>query len=972
MKRKQIAILLGSFAFTLTATLASLMISNPYEASASTQVLLDENTVWRYLDDNTDPAAGLDSLQAWTLKDFDDSEWKTGSGSFGSKNGAIDVVNGLTPSVLLNHYKADGTTCIPSYFFRTSFEIEDAEAISSLTFSANADDAVVMYINGTAVRDSRVGTPSTSTNLQYYEGTWDQNFSINMIAFPGLLVDGENTFAVQLHNNQKASSDLYFAIHSMKASTAVLTAPVAEQVILGIGANETQRQLSWVSAVGTSSEVQVAKAKDVKDGVFPTEYASFSSTYVLATNKVGYSAYDATITGLEENTEYVYRIVSTGRASDMFYFHTGSFGDYEFVFVGDPQLQTAAEGEYWKDTLVTIDEEFNTPFIISAGDQICTPNSEAEYGYFIADEMAGTAFAPSIGPHHDDRSGMSPSYKDHYNVPNESTAYGVSTSGGNYWYTYNNTLFMHLNMADTAAPTNGEHKAFMQEAMAANPDVTWNFVVMHTSLFSTGSHSDPNGIYFNGEIGVYRPKMAPIFTSLGIDVVLSGHDHVYVRSHMMKYEKVSSDKVYDSNTVYQPEGTLYLCANSSTGTKFYDSYGDDYFIAYQNTVRRKSAVKFSITDEAVVMQSYFLDDMTVFDTFTISNETAPDHVCELKKVRESAASCGVEGKAAHYLCKCGKRYEDKAGTVEIIDFESWGILPALEHSFTVKATCTTPQACENCGLTQGEALGHKFAAATCTNPQTCENCGLTQGEALGHKFATATCTTPKTCETCGLTQGEALGHKFASATCTTPKTCETCGLTQGESLGHQFAAATCTTAKTCETCGLTQGEALGHQFAAATCTMAKTCETCGLTQGEALGHQFAAATCTTAKTCETCGLTQGEALGHQFAAATCTTAKTCANCGLTQGEALGHKAGEERFSDENGHWHVCETCEGKVGVEGHVDIDENEKCDVCDYVMPKKSDGYGFKVAIIVASSLLLAGGVVLIITQQKRRKLNK
>ena len=819
MKRKQMAILLGGFAFALTAALASLMISHPYEASAATQVLLDKNTVWRYLDDNTDPAAGLDSLQAWTLKDFDDSAWKTGSGSFGSKGGAIGVVNGVTPTVLLNHYKEDGTTCIPSYFFRTSFEIEDAEAVSSLTFSANADDAVVMYINGTPVRDSRGGTPSTSTNLQYYEGAWDQNFSINMEDFPGMLVDGENTFAVQLHNNQRASSDLYFAIHSMTVSTADATAPVAEDVILGIGANETQRQLSWVSAIGASSEVQVAKAKDVKNGVFPTEYESFSSTKVLATNKAGYSAYDATITGLEESTEYVYRILSMGKASDMYYFHTGSFGDYEFVFVGDPQLKTATEGRAWQDTLVTLDEQFNTPFIISAGDQICTPNSEEEYGYFIVDEMASTAFAPSIGPVHDD---PSPSYKDHYNVPNESTVYGVSTSGGNYWYTYNNTLFMHLNMADTGAPSNGEHKKFMQEAMAANPDVTWNFVVMHTSLFSTGSHSDPNGIYFNGEIGVYRPAMAPIFTSLGIDVVLSGHDHVYVRSHMMDGVKVSGDKVYDSNTVYQPDGTLYLCASSSTGTKFYNSYGDDYFIAYQNTVARKSAVKFSITDEEIVMQSYFLNDMTVFDSFTISKETAPDHVCELKAVSESAPSCGVEGKAAHYLCKCGKAYEDEAGNVEIIELASWGNLPALEHSFTIKATCTRPESCANCGLTQGKALGHQFAAATCTTAKTCQREG----------------------------------------------------------------------------------------------------------------------------------------------------------CGVVIGAMLGHKAGEEYFSDESKHWHVCETCEDKVDVEGHVDIDENGKCDVCDYVTPKKSDGTdssnggcGSTVGVMATTPLLLAVGIALTKKQRKKTK---
>lgn len=594
------------------------------------------------------------------------------------------------------------------------------------------------------------------------------------------------------------------------ASAISVDADVAKSVILGVGADESQRQLSWFSSMNTESEVHLAPASSVVDDTFPAEYETFVSTHAPATNKTGYLAYKATITGLEENTEYAYRIFSSNKTSKIYYFHTGSFGDYEFVFLGDPQLQAPAESKLWQQTLVTIEEEFNSPLIISAGDQICTPDSETQYDYFIVDEMANAAFAPSIGPVHDD---PSTSYKEHYNVPNESTKYGVTSAGGNYWYTYNNTLFMHLNMADVSAVTNGEHKKFLQETMAANPDVTWNFVVMHSSLFSTGSHSDPSYPYYGNEIGLYRNVMAPMFSELDIDVVLSGHDHVYVRSQMMVGTKVSNDEIIDS-TVYKPEGTLYLCASSSTGTKFYNSYGPADYIGYENVERRKSAVKFTITDTTILLESYFLDKMEVFDTFTISTEYPDSHVCEPTAMEETAAQCGVNGKQAYFLCKCGKAYEDEAGALLIENFEEWGIIPALEHSFTVPATCTKPLSCENCNATQGKALGHDLADATCTKAKSCqrEGCGVALGAPLGHDFADATCTEAKTCqrEGCGAVEGEPLEHDFTDATCTEAKTCKDCGVVEGEPLEHDFADATCTEAKICKNCGATDGKALGH------------------------------------------------------------------------------------------------------------------------------------------------------------------
>ncbi len=54
------------------------------------------------------------------------------------------------------------------------------------------------------------------------------------------------------------------------------------------------------------------------------------------------------------------------------------------------------------------------------------------------------------------------------------------------------------------------------------------------------------------------------------------------------------------------------------------------------------------------------------------------------------------------------------------------------HSYK-EATCTKPWTC-SCGATIGEALEHSWKSATCTSPQKCENCKITKGVALGHKF----------------------------------------------------------------------------------------------------------------------------------------------------------------------------------------------------------------------------------------------
>jgi hypothetical protein len=171
--------------------------------------------------------------------------------------------------------------------------------------------------------------------------------------------------------------------------------------------------------------------------------------------------------------------------------------------------------------------------------------------------------------------------------------------------------------------------------------------------------------------------------------------------------EVSGDTVA-GNAVFSPVGTLYVCASSSTGSKFYDKKTDsiDQFIAAENYEKRKSAIKVKITDESLVMTSYFLDDMQVFDTFTI--QKAP-HVCEPEYVEGWEPTCILPGQKDYYMCECGTAYEDAAATKSISNLVSYRFIPALTHDYA-DATCEAAKTCTRCQATTGKALGHKYDA----------------------------------------------------------------------------------------------------------------------------------------------------------------------------------------------------------------------------------------------------------------------
>ena len=238
MKRNAALSLLLALTLTLQLAPAASAVGPAAAApAAAVPAEINAETVWRYLDDGSDPAAGLTDRTDWADPTYNDSGWKTAKGSFGAKNGAIaDLGGGCTPDNLLDQYKDGGTEDKEAFFFRTSVQVEDPDAVTQITGSLLYDDGVRVYINGTPVAEFDYvqyedESAPIDENLQY-GGSNDSapktgEISVTDPELLGLLVEGENTVAVELHQGRASSSDIYFAFTSLEFSTEPLPAVAA-------------------------------------------------------------------------------------------------------------------------------------------------------------------------------------------------------------------------------------------------------------------------------------------------------------------------------------------------------------------------------------------------------------------------------------------------------------------------------------------------------------------------------------------------------------------------------------------------------------------------------------------------------------------------------------------------------------------------------------------------------------------------
>jgi hypothetical protein len=153
--------------------------------------------VWSYWD------KGGDLGTAWRQNSFDASTWDFGPSALGYGETYLET----TVS-----YGSDPNHKPITTYFRKQFIVNQPLSVTSLKGSINYDDGMVVYLNGTRIdaRSMPTGTVTASTLALGHEADPAGGELVDWTAYKGLLVQGVNTIAVEVHQSSPSSSDLVF------------------------------------------------------------------------------------------------------------------------------------------------------------------------------------------------------------------------------------------------------------------------------------------------------------------------------------------------------------------------------------------------------------------------------------------------------------------------------------------------------------------------------------------------------------------------------------------------------------------------------------------------------------------------------------------------------------------------------------------------------------------------------------------
>ena len=185
------------------------------ETGASTETtLVAAGSTWNYLDD------GSDQGTAWRAVIFDDSGWADGPAKLGY---------GDTQNTLVS-YGPDANDKHITTYFRQEFQAVDASSYTGLTLRAQRDDGIVVYLNGSEVwrHNMPAGAVGYETQASGAAGGAGETTWYAVTLGSGLLAEGTNVVAAELHQVNATSSDLGFDLElsggrvTLGASTVVV------------------------------------------------------------------------------------------------------------------------------------------------------------------------------------------------------------------------------------------------------------------------------------------------------------------------------------------------------------------------------------------------------------------------------------------------------------------------------------------------------------------------------------------------------------------------------------------------------------------------------------------------------------------------------------------------------------------------------------------------------------------------------
>ncbi|MEK3884848.1 PA14 domain-containing protein [Paenibacillus sp. PL2-23] len=459
-----------------------------------------------------------------------------------------------------------------------------------------------------------------------------------IIAGQSLKLQYDGSAGLQSIDGQAIGSFVY-AIDN--ESMRIDYSPVAIAMSL-YGSAKTSRSFAWYTsynypddapANAMDSVVEVVRATENFDS--PNKLRFEGESRVLQNLKytnfttISFIGHKALVEGLTPGTPYKYRLGSDGYWSE-----TGTFvteadneSEFEFLYMTDSQGGNSGDYEVWANTLNQAVEHFpQSQFLVMTGDMVDGGALESQWLDYFGKPQQTLMHLPIMAAVGNHEGPYNDNYYYHFNYPNDQIDDPLPP-GSVYSFDYGDAHFMILNTMDMGWDAR-QRESFMHQIEwlrreVAETDKKWKVVAFHKAIYSVGGHSKETEIY------ELRDMLYPVFDELGIDVVLQGHDHSYVRTHQMYGDKAVLDVKKDANgNPLNPKGTMYMI-NNAAGTKYYDIRNDidDYYSAVKEQPKKPIFSGIRMTKDSFTVESYRAGEDQPFDEYTIvRDDSKPEAV----------------------------------------------------------------------------------------------------------------------------------------------------------------------------------------------------------------------------------------------------------------------------------------------------------------------------------------------------------
>lgn len=363
------------------------------------------------------------------------------------------------------------------------------------------------------------------------------------------------------------------SVSALSAATAVIRGPYLQT------ATPTSMVVRW--------RTDVAEASVVSYGLERKQLTSTAKAEGVSTEHI------VQLSKLEPNTTYFYTIgngpvkpAATGEdvapANVVASFTTpplpGPAKSTRIWVLGDPgtknDTQRAVRDHYLKFT-----GKRPTDLALLLGDNAYPEGTDTDYQKAIFDmypETLRTAPFWSCLGNHDGKSANSITqsgvYYDVFTLPTLGQAGGVASGTEAYYsFDYANIHFIALDSHDSDRTASGAMMTWLKADLAATTR-DWIIAFFHHPTYTKGTHDSDKDSDSTGRMNDMRQTFLPVLEAGGVDLILSGHSHVYERSFLV-------DGHYGKSETF----------NAATMVKQKGDVGADGVVAYRKSRSRSHA-----------------------------------------------------------------------------------------------------------------------------------------------------------------------------------------------------------------------------------------------------------------------------------------------------------------------------------------------------------------------------------------------